>query len=57
VTHVERGHSGRRASPRPNLASRVISRLLSFSDRATYLYLRLASCGREVFPGRTACRA
>ena len=57
VNHIERGHARRRASLRLNLASRVISRLLSFSDRGTYLYLRLAWCWREIFAGRAACRA
>jgi len=58
VTHVESDHSGALASSRLNLASRAISRLLSFSDRATHLYLRLASCWRKLFfAGRTVCRA
>jgi signal peptidase I len=58
VTHVERGHAGGLVSSHLNLASRFISRLLSFSDRATYLYLRLASCWRKLFfAGRTVCRA
>jgi len=57
VTHIERGHSGVLASSHLNLASRATSRLLRFSDRGTYLYLRLAARWREFFAGRTACRA
>ena len=57
VNHIERGRSGARASSRLDLASRVFSLLLSFSDRGTYLYLRLAACWREIFAGRAACRA
>jgi len=57
VTHLESDHSGVLASSRLNLTSRVISRLLRFSDRGTYLYIRLAARWREFFAGRTACRA
>lgn len=57
VTHVERYRSGAFVSSRLNLASRVFSLLLSFSDYGTYVYLRLASCWRGLFAGRAACRA
>ena len=57
VNYIERGHAVVRASLRLNLASRVVSRLLGFSDRGTYFYLRLASCWRRFFSGRTVCRA
>ena len=57
VTHIERGDSQGLAAPRLNLELRAISRLLSFSDRGTNLYLRLALCWRDICAGRKACRA
>jgi signal peptidase I len=41
VTRIERGRSRVRA--RLNVVQQVICRVLRFSDRATYLYLRLAA--------------
>lgn len=57
VTNIERGRSGAFTSSRLNLASRVFSLLLSFSDCGTYLYLRLASYCHRLFAGRAACGA
>ncbi len=38
-------------------SNRQITRLLQASDHATFLYLRLASCWRSIFWGRTKCQA
>jgi signal peptidase I len=54
VTQIERNHSGIPAPPRLNLTQQVICRLLRYSDRATSLYLHIASRWHECFPMRTA---
>jgi hypothetical protein len=53
---IERGQ--RRLQPSIGLSvwERLILRLLRFSDRATYLYLRLDAGRQKLFPGRTECR-
>jgi hypothetical protein len=53
---IERGQ--RRLQPATGLSmwERMILRLLRFSDRATYLYLRLDAGRQRLFPGRTECR-
>jgi Peptidase S24-like len=53
---IERGE--RRLQPATGLSTweRMILRLLRFSDRATYLYLRLDAGRQRLFPGRTECR-
>jgi signal peptidase I len=43
VTGIERGGSPVHAPIRPGILQQLICRLLRFSDRATYLYLRLAA--------------
>jgi signal peptidase len=43
ITRIERGGFRVRLASRLNIVQRTISHLLRFSDRATYLYLRLAS--------------
>jgi signal peptidase I len=43
VSHIERGRSRVRARARLNVAEQLICRVLRFSDRATYLYIRLAA--------------
>lgn len=43
VARIERGGFGVRARSRLNAAQQVICHVLRFSDRATYLYLRLAA--------------
>ncbi len=43
VTRIERGSSQVRARAQLNMAQQVICHVLRFSDRATYLYLRLAA--------------
>ena len=43
VTSIERGGSPIHACTRLSLMQQVMCRLLRFSDRATYLYLRLAA--------------
>lgn len=43
VARIERGGSRVRARSRLNVAQQVICHVLRFSDRATYLYLRLAA--------------
>jgi hypothetical protein len=56
VHFIERGE--RRLQPATGLSmwERMILRLLRFSDRATYLYLRLDTGRQRLFPGRTECR-
>ena len=53
---IERGQ--RRLQPVTVLSlwERMILRLLRFSDRATYLYLRLDAGRQRLFPGRTECQ-
>lgn len=53
VTHIERGAFRIPAPSRFNLAENVMCRILRFSDRATYLFLYLASRGNDLFPGRS----
>jgi len=43
VARIERGGSRVRARSRLNVAEQVICHVLRFSDRATYLYLRLVA--------------
>jgi signal peptidase I len=57
VIHIEGGHSGVLATSRRTLASRAVSGLLRFSDRGTYLYLRIAARWHGLVAWRTACRA
>jgi len=55
VVSVERGS---RKVALPDAGSNpLIVRLLQSSDRATYLYLRLAACWRNIFPWRAKCLA
>lgn len=56
VHFIERGP--RRLQPAAGLSmwERMILQLLRFSDRATYLYLRLDAGRQRLFPGRTECR-
>ncbi len=56
VSSIERGH--RQVQPATRLSGweQMIIRLLQSSDRATYLYLRLAACWRDLFSGRAECR-
>jgi hypothetical protein len=56
VRFIERG--GRRLQPaaRPGAWERMIGLLLRSSDRATYIYLRLAAPAGTL-PGRAECRA
>ncbi len=60
VTSIERsdGRGGRQVevSTRPSGSSYLMFRALRASDRATYLYLRLAALWRFLFPWRTKCR-
>jgi signal peptidase I len=43
VTNIERGGTPVHARKRPSIAQQAIAHVLRFSDRATYLYLRLAA--------------
>ena len=43
VTQIGRGHCRVRPRTRLNVAQQMICQVLRFSDRATYLYLRLAA--------------
>ncbi len=43
VISIERGGTPVHAPARPSITQQAISRVLRFSDRATYLYLRLAA--------------
>jgi signal peptidase len=52
VTHIERGGFGVRTRARLSMAQQVICHMLCFSDRATYLYLRLAALERMLFDVR-----
>jgi hypothetical protein len=56
VHFIERGE--RRLQPATALRvwERMILRVLRFSDRATYLYLRLDAGRQRLFPGRTECQ-
>jgi signal peptidase I len=56
VVSVERGNQQVRSIAPPSGWRRVTSRLLRTSDRATYLYLRLAACWRALFSRRTECQ-
>jgi signal peptidase I len=52
-----RGHRRVQPAARLNAWEQTIVRVLQSSDRATYLYLRLAGYWRSFFSGRAACRA
>lgn len=56
VVSVERGNRKVELSSQPNGLNRWIVRLLRTSDRATYLYLRLAACWRTIFDREAKCR-
>jgi hypothetical protein len=53
----ERGYRKVRPAAHLNGWEQMILRVLRTSDRATYLYLRLAGYWRSSFYGRTSCRA
>jgi signal peptidase I len=61
VTSIEcgdgRGHRQVQSAARLSVWGQMIVRVLQTSDRATYVYLRLAACRRSFFSGRAACRA
>jgi signal peptidase I len=61
VTSIQRGEGRgeRHIQPAARLGprKRVILQILQKSDRATYLYLRLASFWPSLFSGRASCRA
>jgi len=52
-----RGHRQVRPAVRLNTREQMIVRVLRTSDRATYLYLRLAGHWRSSFSGRADCQA
>ena len=57
VTSIQRGRGrGVRQVAQPCGPDYLMLRALRSSDRATYLYLRLAALWRELFPRRTKCR-
>ena len=51
-----RGHRHVNTDARLNAWEQIIVRVLQTSDRATYIYLRLAGYWRSFFSGRAACR-
>jgi hypothetical protein len=58
VVSIERGDRQLEPLAQPSRSNLALARLLRASDRATYLYLRLAALWRALFPGRVAqCRA
>lgn len=58
IQHGERPSEGRlQPVARLGACKRAILRILQRSDRATYLYLRLASIWPSLFSGRASCRA
>jgi hypothetical protein len=58
VISIERGDQQVEPLAQPSGLNLALARLLRASDRATYLYLRLAALWRVLFPGRVArCRA
>lgn len=56
VQFIERGHRQLDPAARPGLWQRMIGVVLRFSDRATYLYLRLVACRQKYFTRRAECR-
>jgi signal peptidase I len=52
-----RGHWRVRPTSRLNTGERMIARILRTSDRAAYLYLRVAGHWRSFFSGRADCQA
>jgi signal peptidase I len=56
VVSVERGNQQVKSIAAPRGWQRVMARLLRTSDRATYLYLRLAACWRTLFSRRAECQ-
>jgi hypothetical protein len=56
VHFIERGERRLQPASRLSVWEGMILRLLRFSDRATYLYLRLDAGRQRLFPGRTECR-
>jgi signal peptidase I len=56
VVSVERGNQQVKSIAAPGGWRRVMARLLQTSDRATYVYLRLAACWRTLFSGRAECQ-
>jgi signal peptidase I len=57
VISIGRGDRQLEPLPRAIGSNHPLIRLLQSSDRATYLYLRLASLWRTLFPRRAECRA
>jgi signal peptidase I len=55
VVSIERGN--RKVELLATGSNQPIARLLQSSDRATYLYLRLAACWRTIFLRGAKCRA
>jgi hypothetical protein len=56
VVSVERGNQQVKSIMPPDGWRRVMVHLLRTSDRATYLYLRLAACWRTLFSRRAECQ-
>jgi hypothetical protein len=56
VQFIERGQRRLRPATGLSVWEWIILRLLRFSDRATYLYLRLDAGRQRFFPRRTECR-
>jgi signal peptidase I len=56
VVSVERGNQQVKSIAPPSGWRRVMVLLLKTSDRATYLYVRLAACWRTFFSRRTECQ-
>ena len=54
---LQRGDRNVKLNIQPNGSSSWIARLLRASDRATFLYLRMATCRRAIFPWGAKCRA
>jgi signal peptidase I len=57
VISIKRGEQQVKTSSQASGLHYPLLRLLQTSDRATYLYLRLASLWRTLFPRRAECRA
>jgi len=56
VVSVERGNRRVELLAQPVRANRLIIRLLRTSDRATFLYLRIAAYWRAIFLREAKCR-
>jgi signal peptidase I len=56
VQFIERGQRRLQPSTEPRTWERMIFLLLRSSDRATYLYMRLAARRQELFPRRAECQ-